>query len=139
MHVQSCCFAYITYCFFYVLVAVRVVRSNEVPIATRNVLVTVCQSSLCRTSRQNKERQEKMKTRIHRNSRGISGTGKIIMILELSLQISEVSHHRVSVVFALDDKTSSTVRYLMIRFSSVFSVYIAIQSHLPYTPYCCSP
>ena len=80
-----------------------------------------------------------METRIHRNSRGIGGTGKIIMILELSLQISEVSHHRVSVVFALDDKTSSTVRYLMIRFSSVFSVYIAIQSHLPYTPYCCSP
>ena len=77
-----------------------------------------------------------MKTRIHRNSRGIGGTGKIIMILELSLQ---VSHHRVSVVFALDDKTSSTVRYLMIRFSSVFSVYLAIQSHLPYTPYCCLP
>ena len=42
------------------------------------------------------------------------------MILELSLQISEVSHDSVSVVFALDDETSSTVRYLMIRFSSVF-------------------
>ena len=54
------------------------------------------------------------------------------MILELSLQISEVSHDSVSVVFALDDKTSSTVRYLMIRFSSVFSVHIAIQSHLPF-------
>ena len=54
------------------------------------------------------------------------------MILELSLQISEVSHGSVSVVFALDDKTSSTVRYLMIRFSSVFSVDIAIQSHLPF-------
>ncbi|CAH3179655.1 unnamed protein product [Porites lobata] len=34
---------------------------------------------------------------------------KIIKILELSLQISEVSHGSVSVVFALDDKTSSTV------------------------------
>ena len=54
------------------------------------------------------------------------------MILKLSLQISEVSHDSVSVVFALDDKTSSTVRYLMIRFSSVFSVHIAIQSHLPF-------
>ena len=54
------------------------------------------------------------------------------MILELSLQISKVSHDSVSVVFALDDKTSSTVRYLMIRFSSVFSVHIAIQSHLPF-------
>ena len=61
------------------------------------------------------------------------------MILELSLQISEVSHDSVSVVFALVDKTSSTVRYLMIRSSSVFSVHIAIQSHLPYTPYCSSP
>ena len=81
-----------------------------------------------------------MKTRIHRNCRGISNTGKvIIMILELSSQISEISQHSVSVVFALDDKTSSTVRYLMIRFSSVFSVHIAIHSHLPYTPYCCSP
>ena len=27
IHVQSCCFAYKTYCFFYVLVAVRVVGS----------------------------------------------------------------------------------------------------------------
>ena len=27
MHVQSCCFAYKTYCFFYLLVAVRVVGS----------------------------------------------------------------------------------------------------------------
>ena len=27
MHVQSCCFAYKTYCFFDVLVAVRVVES----------------------------------------------------------------------------------------------------------------
>ena len=80
-----------------------------------------------------------MKTRIHSNRRGISDTGKVIMILELSLQISEVSQHSVSVVFALDDKTSSTVRYLMIRFSSVFSVHIAIHSHLPYTPYCFSP
>ena len=61
------------------------------------------------------------------------------MIVELSLQISEISHDSVSVVFALDDKTPSTVRYLRIRFSSVFSVHIAIQSHLRYTPYCFSP
>ena len=61
------------------------------------------------------------------------------MILELSLQISEVSHDSVSVVCALDDKTSSTVRYLMIRFSSVFGVHIALQSHLPCIPYCFSP
>ena len=29
MHVQSCCFVYKTYCFFDVLVAVRVVGSNR--------------------------------------------------------------------------------------------------------------
>ena len=95
-------------------------------------------SILALTLRQNKEKQEKMKTRIHRNCRGISSTGKIIMVLELSLQVSEICHHSVSVVFALDDKTSSTVRYLMIRFSSVFSVHITLQSHLPRMPYCCS-
>ena len=38
------------------------------------------------------------------------------MILELSSQISEISQHSVSVVFALDDKTSSTVRCLIILF-----------------------
>ena len=54
------------------------------------------------------------------------------MILELSLHITEVSHESVAVVFTLDDKTSSTVRYFIIRFSSVFSVHIAIQSHLPF-------
>ena len=32
MHVQSCCFAYKTYCFFDVLVAVRVVRSQSPPL-----------------------------------------------------------------------------------------------------------